>query len=705
MRIALVLMTSVFQVLGKGLISSPKNVVCIGKMKSKDLKYSSSWPRIKCTWDHDQYTTDIKYRVHLKQNEEHICESSEKNCSFPDDVIVLMHDTLKISVSAEDAYGNSALSNEVSYSEGWDIVQMDSPTDIIAKPLPSGLRVSWKIEWSNVGSVECEIQLHEKGSKTKPVVKNPEDCFLTALEITEVKPCTNYSVSMRSRFQGSVWSTWSPHVTTTSYLNVSGLQFWRSKSILSDRGTRTVHLMWKGVPPSCKAFDKYCIFNDSQRIPECFGPFQDHTFITLDEHSHRITVAMVLNGTSLKEASIEVPAMAREVNLPPVGNVNVVVQHGRIQITWNKPSLPVSGYIIVWNSTSKNHMWQQTLETNFTLKGEPFALYTISLTPLYKDGPGNEITLHNCNQEGNINKVSKVEVTRVSDTYAEIHWLPLLPTHCCAFVLNYMVFYKTYNESKPKNVPVRANEHYVILRNLQPGTEYSVYIMANTLTATSKSVPITFLTNPNSNSLFIVTILLLSCCVLLILLSMIVLTIQKKLLNKKIPDPRFSSLSMWPSENCKKAWRLLPVSGGRDTEKILPCHVDSEVISVSPTSKKDMATVKALTDIQNNATPDPASQTENTPVASSFTNEDLLPFGGREQRVPLKLQSSEMCLVPSIQSPYRKQTPVNSPVESLGKPVWLDETETLLTPKQKNSNDFASYVTLDMFDSKKHPNK
>lgn len=34
------------------------------------------------------------------------------------------------------------------------------------------------------------------------------------------------------------------------------------------------------------------------------------------------------------------------------------------------------------------------------MPGEPFILYTISLTPLYKDGPGNETTLHNCRQEG-----------------------------------------------------------------------------------------------------------------------------------------------------------------------------------------------------------------------------------------------------------------------------------------------------------------
>lgn len=32
------------------------------------------------------------------------------------------------------------------------------------------------------------------------------------------------------------------------------------------------------------------------------------------------------------------------------------------------------------------------------MQGEPSTYYTITVTPLYKEGPGNEITLHNCSQ-------------------------------------------------------------------------------------------------------------------------------------------------------------------------------------------------------------------------------------------------------------------------------------------------------------------
>lgn len=149
--------------------------------------------------------------------------------------------------------------------------------------------------------------------------------------------------------------------------------------------------------------------------------------------------------------------------------------------------------------------------------------------------------------------------------------------------------------------------------------------------------------------------------------------------------------------------------GDRDTDKIWPCHVDSEIVSVSPTSIKDIAPVKALTDNQNTAAHDTTSQMEITPLAASFSNKGQLPFGGKAQRVPsvpsLDLHISEVCPPPPIQSPYRTQTPLSSPVELPTKPLWSDETETLLTPKLKNTTFFTGYVTLDMFDSGKHTTK
>ncbi|XP_026996794.2 interleukin-6 receptor subunit beta-like [Tachysurus fulvidraco] len=679
------------------LVSSPQNVSCIATMN-----FSAT---VTCMWDHDQHSTDIKYTVYLKQKKEHWCNSLEKNCTFPENFTLNLDHQLSIRVVAQNSDKYSAFSNNVIYRSGWDIFQMDQPGDVIAEALSTGLRVTWEIEeifHIRNDLTECEIQLHEKDSYTEALVTSVKNCEINTLEVTEVKPCTNYSVSMRKRFHGAVWSKWSHEVTALSYLNVSSLPLylWRSKSVLDDEGKRTVHVMWKGVPPSCKAFDEYCIFYDFLRL-KCFGPYQNHTFIALDKHPHRITLAVFRNDIRLSDTSIEVPALAEEINLPPVSNISVFVQHGCISITWEKPRLPVSGYLIVWNSTAKNHMWQQTQKTSFTLKDEPFTLYTISLIPLYEDGPGNEITLHNCSPERKLTAVSNVQVTGFSDKHAEIRWLPLLPSQCCAFVLNYTVFYQTYNETKSRNVTVGPSQHYVILEDLQPRTTYSIYIMANTVAASSKSVPIIFSTKNSKYYLIVITI----CCVALILLSTLAVMIQRKVLSKKIPDPRFSSLSMWPSDKCRNPWSLLPVPGGGDTEKILPCHVDGEFISVS--SKTVTAALKTLADIQNIAThTETPSQSQITQESGSFSNRQLT-RSGKEQRVlpSLDFQTSGVShqeFPPPIQSPYRKQTPLSSPLESPNKPPWSDETETLLTPKLKNTNYFTSYVTMDMMEPGKH---
>lgn len=684
MRTALFLIAAALHGLCRAPVNGPQNVSCIGRLYEK-----SSSPRVTCMWDHDQHTTDISYTVYLKLDKVHTCVSLERNCTFPDTMIVLFNYRISIRVTAQDSRGYSADSDEVIYSNVWKIVQMDSPEEVIAEFLQTGLRVTWKVEEKfGIGKedTEYEVQLREKGSYAKPVVISVESGAIDTIEVNEVKPCTNYTTSMRSRFHDSVWSTWSHEVTALSYINVSSLQFhlWRSRSVSGDQGKRIVQLMWKGVPPSCNAVDEYFIFWDSLKLSKCFGPYQNHTFITLDERPHRITVAAFRNDTSLNDASIVVPAMAEEVNLPPVRNISVFVQHGFIEITWEKPRLPASGYIIVWNSTAKSHMWQRLQKTNFTLMVEPSAIYTISLIPLYEDGPGNEIILNNCTQEKNLPAVSNVQVTRLSDQRAEIHWLPLVPSQCCAFVLNYKVFYKTNDDLRTRNVTVGASQQHVILEDLQANTMYSVYVMASTVTASSKSVPIIFSTNPSK--LFLIVLVL--CSVVLIVLSMLAMMIRRKFSSKKIPDPRFSSLSMWPSEKCRNPWSLFPEPGGKNTETILPCHVDSEVVSVSPTSKKVMAAVKTLTEIQNITYE--TTWTPNTPLADGLSDKGQLINGGKKQRVPLVPSldlgnSPQEFPHPHVQLQYRKHTELSSPVDSPTQPPLSEDRDTANTNAQKHN--------------------
>lgn len=57
-----------------------------------------------------------------RQTEECRCESWGKNCTFPDYVErVLFEHKLNVSVCAQNLYGYSACSDEVTYSDIWTI--------------------------------------------------------------------------------------------------------------------------------------------------------------------------------------------------------------------------------------------------------------------------------------------------------------------------------------------------------------------------------------------------------------------------------------------------------------------------------------------------------------------------------------------------------------------------------------------------------
>lgn len=52
-----------------------------------------------------------------RQNEENTCETQEKTCTFEKEGFVILSGQLNVSVTAENSYGDSAQSSEVSYSE------------------------------------------------------------------------------------------------------------------------------------------------------------------------------------------------------------------------------------------------------------------------------------------------------------------------------------------------------------------------------------------------------------------------------------------------------------------------------------------------------------------------------------------------------------------------------------------------------------
>ncbi|XP_072514620.1 interleukin-31 receptor subunit alpha-like isoform X2 [Salminus brasiliensis] len=671
----------------------PQNISCIGSINEHHLI---------CTWDHDQYTTDTSYIVILKQNDRnHTYTSKEK--SFKIENTKLIYDkNISITVIAKTP-AVEAPSEEVTYANFFETVRLDPPKNITVEAELNGLRVTWKNEL--IFSTSCQVRSLAEGSE--PVVKDVPYTSESTVKLTEMKECTNYSISVRCKI--FIWGEWSQNVIRLTHLNVSNVKFhlWRSRSVTIDKGNRKVHLMWKGVPPSCKAFDEYRLIDQTYNSTMLsFDPSRNHTFIDLDENMHRISVAAFRNNKWLGEASIEIPSIAEDFNLPPVTNVQMFAGGGQIYITWDKPNLTVSGYIIVWNTTERNHMWQQTEKTHFSLKGKNFTLYTISLMPLYENSPGSEIKLHSYAQEKDLAKVSNIKAEKISSRKAEIRWRPILLTECCALVVSYTVFYKTQKEAAFRNVSVDRNQHSVILNDLKPSTLYEVCVQANAAAASSKMNCYRFSTKPFGKDYFIGLIVCGVGLTLLLVLAVLFTVLRKEYLSEKFPDPRFSSLSLWSSQKCKNPWTQLPMHWGCESEKILICQVEAE--------DRDVGKLKASTGhnftIQETMTTTP--EKESTALVRPNQME-LVSHGKEERRQPLlavDLQTSQIHPV-HTHSPYRNQTPATSPVDSptrvfqgIAKPR-SSETETLLKPKPHNTALLATYVTVDMFVQGKGPKK
>ncbi|KAL6472911.1 hypothetical protein MHYP_G00190990 [Metynnis hypsauchen] len=680
----------------------PENVSCIGET----MHDCYTCIRLTCKWDHNQNGVNTNYTVRVKQEgNEFFCRSREmKWCTFSEQEGPSIKGMINVTVTAQTSAGE-AHSEKVTYNSIWDIIKLHEPRDIQVKPELSALSVTWRINnWALAYSV-CEVRFLEKGSE--PVVKTVEKTSKSTFDLTEVKPCTSYSVSVRCRID--VWSEWSQTVTHFTSINVSNVQLslWRSKGVVYAKGKRAVHLMWKGINPLCKAFDEYRLFNRTHNLvtSRSFKPSENHTVIILDENAHTVTVAAYRNNQSLSEASMEIPSTAEELNLPPVDNVNVFARDGQIHITWDKLYLTVTGYIVIWNSTEEDHQWQQTQERHFSLEGKNFTLYTISLMPLYENGPGSEIRLHAYAREGEPAVVSNVQAERICDRKAEIHWLPILSTQCCAFVVSYTVFYKTQNDIAFRYMTVDQKENSVILDDLRPKTNYIVYVQANSMAASSKSIVYTFSTKPYGE-VFLITLIV--CGVGLMLLpvcTVLVVLIRKEYLNEKVPNPRFSSLSIWSSQKCRNPWNQLPMPWGCDSEKSLTCQVEAEDYSILATSIRDVAKLQQNTAIQEMI---PTTQTENTALVSSSSETELASDGKEERMKPLSAMDLETPRIHPVllsRSPYKNQTPLTSPVDSpkkglqgTTKPHSSEETETLLKPKLHSATMVTTYVTVDMFE-------
>ncbi|XP_076140568.1 interleukin-6 receptor subunit beta-like isoform X2 [Alosa pseudoharengus] len=623
-----------------------------------------------CYWDEAGNSQDTTYKVTMKPKG-HCTSLGQNHCQLLPEHADL-HQDLTVTITAMNTAGNTSATVRM---HGWEIVQFDPPNNISVEPLPTGLSVDWVQRYTQYKDDEqCEAQSVEEGTNVTIVSNKTSTPGKKAIYIGDVKPCTRYTVEVRCIYSSvlnrlCLWSNWSRRTTVLSVLNVSSVPFYLWGKVLkqNENGIRHVQMMWKGPPPVCKAIDEYRLFVDSGIVK--LEPIQHNATVLLNASDHKISIAAYKNNIMLRDSFLKIPSTGRD--MPPVQRPNATAHSGLIHVSWDAPSTPVNDYVIEWftdPTQADRPSWERTQETNISFPGDlPYKLYTVTITPLYDDGPGQGRTLHTYAKEGRPAKVKQVKQIEADDTWLTVAWEAVRPNQCCAFVVNYTVLYKASHDmgSTWLNVTVNHTTHKVTLPKLKPSTTYQVYVRTCSINNCSEDEERANFTTEAYGKAFMHIFVLAAIGVISLLVTAVCLfVLWRKFANLTVPNPEFSSMAMWAPEKSRK----LPMSNNLDfdnnpSEGILLCHVDTEMDTrlASPADTDSMLSGDKM---------DGSSVASNTSASSGQAESTGLPLTYSTWECPCKSPEPASAAAvepsqpqpgrssPASCNPYLEQTPI-----------------------------------------------
>ncbi|KAJ8339610.1 hypothetical protein SKAU_G00363960 [Synaphobranchus kaupii] len=585
----------------------PTNVSCITIM----LKSFT------CYWNSGKNaSSDTIYTVSRTIRNEPIeyCTSKNSPCSFKTKDLLL---PTEIQVIAQNSQGGAAYSDVLNVTNIFSTVKISPPWKVMAEPLNSvELKVVWEKPMEELTekpvdySLVCEVRYsYQQGGSSHTVTKKYPRNAATTLElgIHVDRHCTRYNIKVRCALNNTwtpVWSDWSRDTTVISPLDVIHLRLWRKIHRPDKRGNRTVQLMWKWVPTSCDAIDGYRVSlkveNNRTQVPVPFDRAVTKASITLDKEAYTVRIAAYRSEKILSEDTTTIPAAGEVPGLLPVEDAQASSQNGQIHVSWSAPSQSPEAYMVDWSADDDDYSWQETETTNITFNGQPLRLYTIAVTPLYNNSPGQETTLQAYSEEGAPGMVSTVSVLDEETTGARVRWAAVPRRTCCGFTVNYTVFYKA-GTGPELSVTVNSTLQEVHLALLRPGTNYTVRVMASSVAGGTNSSVIHFRT-PLYGHNFIAKLGTFGGLgvILLLMIGLWCFIIVNKHVLKPVPNPKDSEvLSSWPSRNCQRPL-LMPFEETYSYKlRISICDGDGTTPSPAPTEN----TQPASPDWQ----PDPAS--------------------------------------------------------------------------------------------------
>ncbi|XP_077567705.1 interleukin-6 receptor subunit beta-like [Stigmatopora nigra] len=532
----------------------------------------------------------------------------------------------------------------------------------------------------------CQVKYNKDGEKGNFQIRNTilEATGKGNISIENIESCTYYKVSSRCAWSKAPWSEWSREQTILSQLNKSNvkLNLWRKIKEPEKNGARNVYTMWAEISSACQGTFTYFIqdtvFNNNGIELDYNPKLCPNSFCTLhlNEKSHRLKLQVFHNDELLSQDSVYVPAIA-EIGLPKVTNVQTSTTEGVISLTWDAPSQFIRGYMVDWTHDGHEYHWEETNSTSTTLAGlVDKAAYNITITPLFGDKTGlSTQVVQFCTAVAAAANFSTITVD-VTDKKALVRWSMQHQDLCSGVILHYIVFYGR-GQGAHFNITVNSTNKEVLLKDLIPYTQYSMYIKAIAQTGTSESNVRFFNTKSLDPQLVIKLLIIGSITIIFVISTVICCAVQyRKFLMKPLPDPGLSSVAQWPSGTPQKG--MFPFRQFNCPSESLCARVyleDSQTIPPIDVCQEEYTGLvfTSKTNLRKERPDDPQEAFNPSPSKERITQ---LPNGGGQL------------------SPYRSQGSVESPSQSYGK-----ESKCLLPENhQQMTTSLAMYVTVDIFE-------
>lgn len=693
------------QVLGGTTIrtySKPSKISCIWQYKNQDI--GGYVPEIfTCSWEHQMNSSmKITYTVQKfprLNNSDDICSSQVKTCTSDNrhytHTIYFVEDT-NLTVRAKTA--------------AWEVEsdpQIFVPLHIV-KITPPKLNVTASsndllVEWTK-SFVEdmlslkshCEVRYNKAVNERNEEwvlnkTLNPKD--IGNIIIKKVESCTYYKISVRCALDQAPWSDWSQEKTVLTKLNKSDVKLclWRKVAEPEKNGVRKVHAMWTEIPSTCQDTFTYAIKQT---------PYKEHMLgvnytdtlcgnstcvVDVNRDAHRLNLTVFHNEALLMEDSVYVPAVGE--SLPQVTDMQTSTLDGVILVSWKAPAQPVSGYMIDWTHNGNQYYWKESKYTNITLSDlldkKP---YNITVTPLFDDKTGHGTqALWICSRVGDPGNVTII-VVQAKDKSALVSWNMKSQEACSGVVVNYTISYGTQNGPQ-LSITVDHTQREITLKDLNPETQYSVYVKAIALTGTTKSSERLFNTKKFDPMLITALSVCGSIVIVLVLSLGLCCAVQwKKFKEKPVPNPGLSSVALWPSASRQKrtsSFHQFSSPSESLCERV--CMEDTQRPSTPPLATGYDPHLNPASDQKEEyADPAiiPAADVQNEKPVEPV--ETLCPSPGESTAL---LSSDD-----SPSTPYRSQSSVETPTPRTSK-----QCKPVLLEKQQEKT-VTVYVTLDMFE-------